>query len=371
MLSNQIYAKYNYQFILDAFSLNRDTTDIAYKIEKSISDNTYTNKDVILKIIANKPIGEIEGFKLDDSRMTLTKTISQNENKTILLEDLSGNKKEINYNINNIDKEPPKIIGVEDGKTYNKAMKVTYTDNVEVKDIDVERYSDKLVLRCIDEYYSSAYYEGLDTLGNHVFIDIVEHPKEAIYYTFYLDGKFRAYTERTDYTFQDLSNGTTYTVKVNAYNSKDEIIATATETVTTRCFRRLYTTKTEDTFNVEITKLNNEVSLGKCAVWYEGCGTKISINPTINSDRTVNFSFNAYQIDGKKSSEYYYIELPFISSTNKNLNQVLRMNIKFDENYAGDAQYIDQNNLDKNGEYEITVTDVAGNQTTKNCTIKI
>ena len=189
ILSNSIYAKYNYNYVFEAFSLNRDVSEIVYKIEKDVPDGTYTNKDVTLRIVANKKIEEVESFDLDESGMTLSKVFSENETNKIVLNDLSGNQKEISYEINNIDKVPPEIIGIEEGTTYNTKKDIEYKDNVGIYEIKAERYSSNMSVRCMPDYYDTYFYEGLDILGEKIYLDVTEHPKGAKKYKFYINNE--------------------------------------------------------------------------------------------------------------------------------------------------------------------------------------
>lgn len=373
LLSNQIYAKYNYQIVLDAFYLMRDDSEILYKIEKSVPDNEYTNQDVILKIIANKEIEEVECFKLDETKTTLTKNVSENQESSILLNDLSGNQKEVNYSIKNIDKEPPQIIGVEDGVTYRQPVNIEYTDNTEIKEIKVDKYGNQLIIRCEEDFYDSEFYKGLDVLGNQIYVDVIQHPKDTVNYRFYLNNVLKATTEKSEYTYKGLSTATTYTIKVEAIDNQENILGTVSKTVTTKCFTGIKATKVGDTFKVKITGIDKNASLGFNALWYEGCGTQKYSYPGSNSDYSVDLSFNAYQIDGKKSSGYYYFHLQFFNNFDSKYNQIFCMNIKFDKNYEkiNDDIDIDPNCLNQRGNYEITVIDVAGNKTTKKCVISI
>ena len=138
MLSYTAYARYNYAIVLNAFSLTRDSSEIQYTIKKSTSE--YTNKDVSLEINTNKPIEGVEGFELSEDNKKLTKLFSENDTNTIVLKDYSGNKKDVTYEINNIDKIPPIIENIENGQTYTVNLKPTYRDNVEIKNIEIEKY---------------------------------------------------------------------------------------------------------------------------------------------------------------------------------------------------------------------------------------
>ena len=371
LLSNQIYAKYNYQFILDAFSLNRDNSEITYQIEKSIGDDVYTNQDVILKIISNKVIAPVEGFELDTSRTILTKTVSSNETNNIILEDLSGNQKEVSYFISNIDKEPPQILGIKDGYVYNQNLTMQYADNVGIKDIQVERYFDNLVIQCAEDYYDTGMYHGIDIIGNKILIRVGQYPKGTVAYKYYLNNVLKATSENTEYLYTGLTNATTYTIKVEAIDKDGRVIQSSSKTVKTKCFTDFIAGKNGDTFNVTITGIDSRVNIGYCALWHEGTTTQKFSYPAMNSDRSISLSFNAYDVDGTKNSGYYYLHLQLVSNSDPSLNEVICMNIKFDGiTYVKSGfPVINPNYLIHNGNYEITVTDLAGNQTIKNCKI--
>ena len=67
-------------------------------------ENFSENKRSILLIIkTNKPIENVEGFEISEDKTSLTRLIDKNESKTIILQDFSGNKKEVFYSIENID----------------------------------------------------------------------------------------------------------------------------------------------------------------------------------------------------------------------------------------------------------------------------
>lgn len=372
-LSNQIYAKYNYKIVLDAFYLNRDNSEIIYQIEKSVPDGEYTNKDVILRIVSNKEIEEVEGFELDESRTTLTKTVSENEEKNVVLEDLSGNKKQVSYVVSNIDKEPPRIIGIEDGQTYNQKLALEYEDNVGIKDIKIDKYDTNLQISCLEDYYDIGNYKKIDVLGNQIHIDVTKHPKGTRAYKFYLNNVLKATTEQAQYTFKGLTNATTYTIKVEAVNENDEVIDSVSKSIKTKCFTGLTAQRNGDNFTVKITGIDSRVNVGFCALWHQNTSNQKITYPSINSDRSITLSFNAYEVDGTKCSGYYYFHLQLYNYSNTNLNEIICMNIKFNNSSSSTTteEIIDSSVLDKSGNYEITVTDLAGNQTTKCCTIKL
>lgn len=372
-LTNNIYAKYNYVFYLEAYSLTRDTSDITYELIKTCQDGEYTNQDVNLKISCNKQIEEVEGFSLDESKKILTKTVSENESKSIILEDFSGNTKEVKYEINSIDKEPPEIIGIDDGVTYNKSINVEYLDNIGVKDIKVDKYGDKLQIYCQEHYYDSGFLKGTYVTSNKIYIDVTEHPKGTKYYKFYLNNNLKGITEKSEYTFTGLKTATTYNVLVQAINENDEIIDSITRTIKTKCFSSISSRKEGDNFYVTISGIDSRVNIGYLCLWNQNSSVQKVSYPQMNSDRSINLSFNAYDVDGKKCNGYYYFHLQlFNSDSNSNYNEVVVMNVMFDgKTYVKlDDDNIDPYELSQNGNYDITVTDLAGNITNKKCIIK-
>lgn len=371
LFSKNIYAKYNYIISMDAFSLNRDTSEILYTIEKNNISDEYINEDIIFKIIANKQIEPVEGFELDESKKILTRIISENENKKIILKDLSGNKKEVNYSISNIDKEPPEILGIENGITYTEAKKVDYTDNVGIKEIKIDKYGERLKINCFEHFYDSGYYKGLDVLSNQIYIDVVEHPKGTSYYKFYLNNQLKATTEKSEYTFTGLSTATTYNVKIEAINENGVILDSVTKSIKTKCFKSISTKKEGDNFYVKIYGIDSRVSAGYLCLWKQNSSIQKYSYPQINADRSMELSFNAYDVDGNKSYGYYYFHLQLFNNSDSNLNEIVVMNVIFNEFYTKiDDDNLDPYNLNRNGNYEIIVTDLAGNISKKNCIIK-
>ena len=135
---NVTNAKYNYNIEIDAFKLYRDTSIPNAEITYSTTEPT--NKNVTINIKVDKNIIPIEGFNWDKNNKVLSKVLSENTQEKVLLEDYSGNKKEIEYKVDWIDKIKPEIIGVENQKTYELPVKIDYKDNIGIKDIKVENY---------------------------------------------------------------------------------------------------------------------------------------------------------------------------------------------------------------------------------------
>lgn len=157
-----IDAKY-FKQELEAFNISLDKRDLEYNIFMSEADKKYTNKDISLKIKCNKQIKNISGFELSENNTCLTKIYNQNEIETISIEDYYNNKKEIIIAVKNIDKIAPEIVGIEEGKTYNRAVELVYKDNVGIKSIKIENKTKHQV-------YSTTFDEENKIIDNKVLI---------------------------------------------------------------------------------------------------------------------------------------------------------------------------------------------------------
>lgn len=157
-----IDAKY-YKYELKAFEINLDKRKLEYEIYTSEEDKKYTNKDVILQIKCNKEIKEIAGFELSEDKTCLSKNYSENIEENITIEDFFGNKKNIKITVNNIDKILPEIVGIEEGKEYNKDLKLVYKDNIGIKNIKIENKTKK-------QSYNISFDEENQIIDNQILV---------------------------------------------------------------------------------------------------------------------------------------------------------------------------------------------------------
>ncbi len=370
LLGNKIYAKYQYIFHLEAFSLSRDASDILYSIEKIPSEENYTNQDVILKIVANKEIEPIEGFMLSEDKRTLTRVIPKNEQNRIVLEDLSGNTKDVSYDITHIDKEPPSIIGIEDGEIYHENRSVDYTDNIGIKDIFIDRYAKDLTLTIETDFYDANWYYGIDVTGNKILARITEHPKNTKYYKYYINNQLMATTEEEQFTFSSLTYGTTYNVLIEAIDESGNILKSASKVVKTKYFSNIVTNRVGDNFTAKISGIDSRVKVEYCALWNETVAPKF-FYPTIHPDGTLTIGFDAKDLTGITQKGYYYFQVKFIG---EGIEDFLSMNIMFgnyqvNPPFLASSKEIDPYQLTENGYYQIIVTDLAGNRIEKNIQI--
>ena len=204
----KVYAKYAYHIDETVIELTRDTN--APSCNVTYSTEEWTNGNVIITITSNKEIEQVSGFTLSEDKKVLTKEVSQNEYGIIKIRDFSGNITEVEYNVSNIDKEAPQIIGCQNGGIYDKPLALDYSDNVEIKNIYVDRYDDALTLDYANSYLDSFYYYGVDRTNSTLTIRVTSHPKNTRKYKYYANNKLYATTTDTSYTFTGLNKGTTY-----------------------------------------------------------------------------------------------------------------------------------------------------------------
>ena len=367
IFSMECFAKYNYKFTLNAYKLSRDSSEITYVLSRTESDKEYTNKDVTLTIDFNKPIYEIDGFTISENRKKLTKVIKENEKNTITVEDVSGNKKEVTYEINNIDKIPPEIIGVEDGKTYTSNVTLDYKDNVGIKDIVIDKYSD-LKLSLYDDYYDTGSYKGTDLTDTTANIRVVSHPKNTKTYKYYINNSFKAESTNTQYNFTGLKKGTSYTIKVEAIDENGKVLQTATRGIKTRLYSKITGTKNSSgAFSVTVSGIDSSIDSAVAVAFTDSSGKNITY-PSIKSDRSLSVTFKAQAVTETIKSGYYYFHLQLFDD-GAHVDTAC-CNIVFKESSSSSSTGNTLYKLTTNGNYHIIVTDLAGNKTEKYITIK-
>lgn len=367
IFSMECFAKYNYNFTLNAYRLTRDASEITYVLSRTENDKEYTNKDVVLTIDFNKPIYEIDGFTISENRKRLTKVISENEKNTITVEDVSGNKKDVTYEINNIDKIPPEIIGVDNGKTYTSNVTLDYKDNVGIKDIVIDKYSD-LKLSLYDDYYDTGSYKGTDLTDTTANIRVVSHPRNTKTYKYYINNSFKAESADTQYNFTGLKKGTSYTIKVEAIDESGKVLQTATRGIKTKLYSKVNGNKNASgTFSVTVSGIDSSID-SVIAVAYTNNNNKHMTYPSIKSDRSLSVTFKAQAVTESIQSGYYYFHLQLFD--NGNHVDTVCCNVIFKNSSSSSSAGNTLYNLTTNGNYNIIVTDLAGNKTEKYIVIK-
>ncbi len=366
ILTINTYAKYNYSFNINAFSLKRDSSEIVYNISRT--ENKYINKDVLLTIDFNKKVQKIDGFEISKDGKTLTRLITKNENKTIVVEDISGNKKDISYSVDNIDKIPPEIIGIDDEMTYFENRSINYTDNIGIKEISVDLYSN-LCVQCYQDYYDTNDYKGIDVIGDSIKINVIAHPKNTKYYKYYLNGNAVAKTSETMYKFTGLQLGTTYNIGVEALDKNEVVLERKNQNIVTKFFTNIKVEKIGNSdCNVKLYGLDNRIG-GVVGVGYTSKSEKKVFYTNINEDRSININFPISEITGNIQEGYYYFHLQLYDNKLENIYNTVCCNVIFNQNYLPVIKKINPYNLEYSGNYQIIVTDLAGNITEKNIKI--
>ena len=106
------------------------TTNVSY------SSTTATNQSVKVTITANEKIKQVEGWTISADQKTLTKTYTVNQKETITITDLAGNTTKVNISVTNIDKtEISATVKYSTTLITNKNVDVTITANKKVKQI--------------------------------------------------------------------------------------------------------------------------------------------------------------------------------------------------------------------------------------------
>ena len=369
IFSVEVFAKYNYKFTLNAYQFSRDNSEITYTLTKTVEENEYTNQDVTLTINLNKPVYQIDGFTISEDMKTLTKVITENETNTILVEDASGNTKEVIYNISNIDKIPPEIIGVEDGEIYTSNVVLDYKDNVGIKEVKIDKYG-SLETSLHDDYYDTSFFKGTDLTDTTAQIRLVGHPKNTKSYKYYINNILKGETVENSYKFTDLEKGTSYTIKIEALDENGNVLETVTRDIKTKMFSKIEATK-NNTGAFDVTVYGIDSSVDKAvAIGFTDASNHTTSYPAINDNRSVNVSFSAQAITGSLQSGYYYFHIQLYN--NGVVVDTVCCNIIFNQTYTESTEDISQDlyNLTSDGNYQIVVTDLAENKTEKCITIE-
>lgn len=216
------YGKYSYRFEETAMKLTRDSNPP--KCQVSYSTQDWTNENVIVTITADKEIEQTSGFELSEDKKTLTKILYVNESDTVFVSDFSGNYTEVEYSVSNMDKEPPRILGCDNNKEYNTPVKLDFIDNGEIKNVSIDRYSDKLEIYYHNEFQDSSLYRNIDRTANSITVHIKEHPLNTKKYRYYLNDKLYTTSNDINYTYTGLEKGTEYKIVVEALDIKGKII---------------------------------------------------------------------------------------------------------------------------------------------------
>jgi len=109
------------------------------KVKWEYSITSYTNKDVEVKIIADKELQEIEGWTLSSNKLELVKKYKENKVEEIKVKDLVGNEVPIEIKIENIDKVKPENAKVTDTLFLTKQINTKLILKDTISGIDLNK----------------------------------------------------------------------------------------------------------------------------------------------------------------------------------------------------------------------------------------
>lgn len=356
LLINSCYAKYIYNFDETVITLTKDIISPVCMV--SYSTQEWTNKNVIITITANEKIEQVSGFVLSQDEKVLTKEVSQNEYGKVVIRDFSGNETEVEYNVSNIDKELPKIIGCENGGTYNAPVGLDYTDNVGIKEIYVDRYDNDLSISSHGVYYDSFAYCGIDRTSSTITVQVDGHPKNTKKYRYYINNRLYTTTQDTKYIFTGLNKGTNYVIKVEAIDKNGQVLASKTVEQRTSYFGYSSSTKTSTDFCATLSAIDSSVANIRYAVWnYYDEEYKIWYEPEIkNGVAQIKFS--------RFNTSYYpsFVIHAYFFDANSNVLAVEGFSIDLQTGYVQNNYKVNPYKLTQSGNYQIIVNDLAGNE---------
>ena len=365
-----VYAKYAYYTNDNIINLSRDLRIANYIINYSEKDN-YTNQDVKVLISFDKDVDYLDGFtKIDD--YTFEKIYEKNNAEDLIFEDYSGNKSKLNVSVSNIDKEPPKIIGIEEIDNLMIPLKLNYTDNIKVKNIEVKRYTGDLNFRVLDDFYDDKTYYGIDVLDTKIIATIIGRPIGTVKYKYYLDGILKGITDNMTFVFNNLTAMTSYEITVEAIDKNDNVILSRTKNVVTQCFSEVEEYKTDALGIITIKGIYPIVDKIKLNLYSDENPNDVTFID-IGYDKNINeftFVFNRETFKYTNPAYIYRLHFYFYDKDGKQVS-VLPYNLMFGvepNNFELDIK--DVYNLTKSGIYQIIVEDIAGNVTEKTINVK-
>ena len=175
------------------------------------------------------------------------------------------------------------------------------------------------------------------------------------------------------YKYENLTPFTNYVAKIEAVDIEGNVIQSDYWPVRTKLVSGVTCNKNDSTksFTVKITGLDSRIAKANTVKFDKAhMNNKIYTSIKINADRSVQATMSASDVESTFLNTVYYFHFQFWDSNGKFLDTIC-VNVRFNETYVEeDDEYVDINNLKDNGEYDITITDLAENQTFKNIKIK-
>ena len=357
MWCNQVFAKYIINFELNCFEIkiHKDKEPPTFNVSYSTKD--WTNNNVVVYVKPSEEVQEIEEFNFKDG--IFQKEVEENESKVIKVLDLAGNEGTLKYEVKNIDKIPPKIIGVENNQEYKEIKYINYDDDQSGINRIQKIYYGDLVIDSNSDYYSTDRKLGIDVNRNSVTLKVLRAPKNIVNFKYYrIDSGIENYVESTNRKFifnnfnKDPCKYYVVATDINGNSFKSNIIEKSGA-----YFEDIKVSKTENDANIYINGLEEGIDNIKYNI--------LSLENDLTSSGNIinnNLYFNK---DNFNLSNKYKIDLEFFSKGSVVDNRCIYVNLN--------EQYIkDTNNIfSKNGFYDIIVSDYAGNEVRYTISIEI
>lgn len=353
-----VYAKYTYYFEETIAEFSRDNNQPVCQV--SYSEERQMNQNITVTISANKEIEQVSGFRLSEDKKTLTKVVTQNESKVLTIRDISGNCALVEYRVDNIDKEPPKIIGCEDGETYQAPLTLDYSDNDEIQKIEINSYENALVLACQGIYYDCAEYHGIGKTKSEITLQVKANPQNTKKYKYYANDELYATTTEKEYQFTGLEAGTEYLLKVQALDDLGNILDESEIAAKTSYYGSIDSRKTENQFQATFQDMEPCVSKIKYAIWNVFNEKKVIWKEAEIVDKKTQIDFSPFNLSHYPN----YIVHAYLYDKEDEILDIVEFSIDFATHYE-EQERAEENlyEIKKTGNYEIKVVDFAGNET--------
>ncbi len=354
---SSVFGKYKLEYELKCFEIvfNKDKEPPEFDVIYSTKE--WTNSDVIVKVIPSENVQKIDGFNYNNG--VYERIVSSNESKEIKVFDLAGNVGYLKYVVDNIDKIPPSIIGVENNGKYNEKKEVKYIDNdSQIEKIQKIYYGD-LLIDSNSDYYNTSKKLGIDVNRNSVTIKVLRAPKNIINYKYY-----RIDSEQENYILSKER-----TIKFNNLDKKKYKYYVIATDINGNIFKSNIIERTGSYFeNIKVNK--NKFGANISLIGTESIINKIKYkiisldNDIIKTGDIINNELEFNKSDFNNSNKYK-IELEFFAESA--LTDTRNLYINLNENYIKENDNI----FTKSGNYDIIVTDKAGNVSSYTISLEI
>ena len=360
-------AKYSFEINEEIINLTRDTRIANYVINYSTID--LTNQNVTVTIIFDKAIETLNGFeKVDD--YTFRKTYAQNINENAIFKDYSGNIGSLNIIIRNIDKVMPQINGLT--SSLKAPLNLTYTDNVGVQSVEVEKYSTYFAFEVLDGYYDTATKGGMDILNTLIKVRITNKPIGTKKFKYYVNGVLQVVSIKPSYIFKNLTANTNNVIKIQAIDENGNVLGELSKTVKTFCFDSMNGWKTSDYAAFNFGNIDSKVTRVDVAIWNDGSPKNVLYYNTKYDASTKNLTYYFYLNSFPYRNDNYVYKLHFyFKDSNGNTLAIVPTNVQIGVTAPEEESIIVENinKITSAGNYKITVIDMAGNKLEKYITV--